>query len=215
MTHARSAASSARERQGQARAATRYYDRQFQRDAVKILPGEYYTTGEDLVLVTVLGSCVSACLVDPTVGVGGMNHFMLPNTQADGVTGVSARYGSYAMELLVNDLLKLGARRERLAAKVFGGGQVLQHFSGNPAGARNASFVLDYLATECIAVVAQDLGHHHARKLCFFPRSGQAFVRRIDGCGETADLLSGMRSERAYGRRLRTRPITGDIELFE
>lgn len=195
----------------QSRATMRYYDRLFQRTAVKLLPGEYYTTDEDVALVTVLGSCVSACLRDPDVGVGGMNHFMLPGSETDSLAGASARYGNYAMELLVNDLLKRGAKRNRLEAKVFGGGQVLAGFTSNHVGARNIVFVREYLETEHIFVAAEDLGDVHARKLCYLPHSGQAFVRRLESTLATDELAS----ETAYGRRLRVQPTQGDVELFD
>jgi chemotaxis protein CheD len=196
---------------GDARATLRYYDRHFQRDAVKLLPGEYYTTDEDVALVTILGSCVAACIHDPEVGVGGMNHFMLPGMETEGLASASARYGSYAMELLVNDLLKRGARRERLEAKIFGGGQVLPGFSSNHVGARNVKFVRHYLATERIFVAAEDLGDIYARKICFLPHSGQAFMRRIETASASADLAS----ESAYSKRLRAQPDHGDVELFQ
>jgi chemotaxis protein CheD len=194
-----------------ARAKLRYFDRQFQRDAVKLLPGEFFTTGEDVALVTVLGSCISACIHDPEAQIGGMNHFMLPASELDGIAGASARYGSFAMELLVNDLLKLGARRQRLEAKIFGGGQVLPGFSSNHVGARNVAFIRQYLSTERIFVAAEDLGDIYARKVCFLPHSGQAFMRRIESAHAAADLAS----ESAYGKRLRTQRDHGDVELFQ
>ena len=102
-----------------------YFDRTYDSHAVKVLPGEFYATPKDLLLVTVLGSCVAACIRDPELGIGGMNHFMLPDTDSAGPAGNAARYGSYAMEMLINQLIKLGAVRARLEAKVFGGGAVI------------------------------------------------------------------------------------------
>ena len=106
-------------------ASNRYFDRNFSSEAVKILPGEYFVAQSNLVLVTVLGSCVSACIRDPGMGIGGPNHFMLPQSGRGRGGGMSARYGIHAMELLINQLIKLGARRSYLEAKVFGGGNVL------------------------------------------------------------------------------------------
>ena len=108
----------------------RYFDPHFKVDTAKILPGEYYATNKDMALVTVLGSCVSACLRDRESGIGGMNHFMLPDegklVGSHGNISAGGRYGVHAMELLINQILKLGGRRDRLEAKVFGGGNVLQ-----------------------------------------------------------------------------------------
>ncbi len=153
-----------------------YRDHHFQYDAVKVLPGEYFVSTEDLVIMTVLGSCISACIWDGKVRAGGMNHFMLP----DGDNGDGfGRYGSYAMELLINELLKKGARRESMQAKVFGGAAVMAGFTTMNVGERNTKFVLDYLATERIPVVSQDVLDIHPRKVCFFPVTGKALVKRL------------------------------------
>jgi chemotaxis protein CheD len=152
-----------------------YADHHFQYDAVKVLPGEYFVSNEDLVVMTVLGSCIAACIWDGRVRVGGMNHFMLPD--GDGDEGESSgRYGSYAMELLINEMLKLGARRE---TKIFGGAQVMAGFTTMNVGERNTKFVLNYLATERIPVVSQDVLDIHPRKVCFFPVTGKALVKRL------------------------------------
>lgn len=153
-----------------------YSDHHFQYDAVKVLPGEYFVSGDDLIIMTVLGSCISACIWDPKIRAGGMNHFMLPDgDSADGF----GRYGSYAMELLINEMLKKGARRETMQAKVFGGAQVMAGFTSMNVGERNTKFVLDYLATERIPVVSQDVLDIHPRKVCFFPVTGKALVKRL------------------------------------
>ena len=109
---------------------TRYFDKKFGVDAAKILPGEYFATDGNMLLVTVLGSCVAACIHDARAGVGGMNHFMLPRSEQDPTSPISmsARYGTFAMEILINQLLKMGARRENMEAKVFGGGNVLRNW---------------------------------------------------------------------------------------
>jgi len=153
-----------------------YADHHFQYDAVKVLPGEYFVANEEIVIMTVLGSCIAACIWDNQARLGGMNHFMLPDgDSADG----SGRYGSYAMELLINEMLKLGARRETMQAKVFGGGAVMAGFTTMNVGERNTRFVLDYLATERIPVVSQDVLDIHPRKVCFFPVTGKALVKRL------------------------------------
>lgn len=153
-----------------------YADHHFQYDAVKVLPGEYYVSNEDLVVMTVLGSCIAACIWDGKARTGGMNHFMLP--EGDGGEG-SGRYGSYAMELLINEMFKLGARRETMQAKIFGGAQVMAGFTTMNVGERNTQFVLDYLSTERIPVVSQDVLDIHPRKVCFFPVTGKALVKRL------------------------------------
>ncbi len=151
-----------------------YADHHFRYDAVKVLPGEYFVSTEDVLIMTVLGSCIAACVWDGKARVGGMNHFMLPEGE-DG----SGRYGSYAMELLLNEMIKMGARRETMQAKVFGGGAVMAGFTTMNVGERNTKFVLDYLATERIPVVSQDVLDIHPRKVCFFPVTGKALVKRL------------------------------------
>jgi chemotaxis protein CheD len=153
-----------------------YADHHFQYDAVKVLPGEYFVSNEDIVVMTVLGSCIAACIWDGRARTGGMNHFMLPDGD---MTDGSGRYGSYAMELLINEMLKLGARRESMQAKVFGGAQVMAGFTTMNVGERNTKFVLDYLSTERIPVVSQDVLDIHPRKVCFFPVTGKALVKRL------------------------------------
>lgn len=194
------------------RASNLYYDPYLSKEAVKLLPGEYYVTAEDMVLVTVLGSCVAACLRDRVLGIGGMNHFLLPESarDADGFLSSSARYGSYAMELLINQLIKLGARRDRLEAKVFGGGNVLRGFSANSVGERNAAFVLAFLRTERIPVVAQDLVGVYPRKVYYFPREGKVMVKKLKSLHN--DTI--VRRESDYRQRLSRARIAGDIELF-
>jgi chemotaxis protein CheD len=189
-----------------------YYDRTFDRDAAKILPGEYYFTGKDMLIVTVLGSCVAACIRDRVSGVGGMNHFMLPDGGGDADSPVSAsmRYGTYAMEILINDLLKAGARRENLEAKVFGGGNVLRGFIAINVGERNALFVRDYLKAENIRITAEDLNDIHPRKVYFFPRTGKVLVKKLKQMNNNT-LVN---REQDYATRLQTSKVSGDVELF-
>lgn len=153
-----------------------YFDHHFQYNAVKVLPGEYFVSGQELVIMTVLGSCIAACLWDSRAGLGGMNHFMLPDGDSADASG---RYGSYAMELLINEMLKLGARRESLQAKIFGGGQVMHNFTTMNVGERNTAFVTQYLQTERIPIVSEDVLDIYPRKVVFFPASGKAMVKRL------------------------------------
>ena len=153
-----------------------YLDHHFQHNAVKVLPGEYFVADESMVIMTVLGSCIAACLWDSRARVGGMNHFMLPDGDA---TDVSGRYGSYAMELLINEMLKLGARRETMQAKIFGGAQVMHNFTTMNVGERNTQFVVSYLRTERIPIVSEDVLDIYPRKVVFFPATGKAMVKRL------------------------------------
>jgi chemotaxis protein CheD len=152
-----------------------WYDTQFQRISVKVLPGEYSAHAEELVIATTLGSCIACCLWDRRLRVGGMNHFMLP----EGSGSDGGRFGTFAMEKLINALLKLGARRGSLEAKLFGGGQVLSGMTTLNIGERNARFAMDFLQTERIPVVSSDVLDIYPRKVAFLPVSGKAMVKRL------------------------------------
>lgn len=191
-------------------AVNRYFDRHFATLAAKILPGEYFVTDQGMLLVTVLGSCVSACIRDPALEIGGMNHFMLPDERGREMLGSSARYGTYAMEVLINHLLKMGARRNRLEAKVFGGGAVMASLSSSNVGVKNAEFVLEYLKTESIPVVAKDLLDSYPRKIYYFPDSGRVLVKKLHRV-HNQTLFS---RERDYKDRLAGEKLAGDVELF-
>lgn len=197
---------------GEGVATNLYYDRNFETNAAKLLPGEYYVTGDKMLLVTVLGSCVAACIRDPQFGIGGMNHFMLPESvhEANSPLSSSARYGTYAMEILINQLIKLGARRNKLEAKVFGGGNVLRGFTVNNVGDRNSAFVLEFLKMEKIPVLAQDLIDIYPRKVYFFPQSGKVMVKKL----KTQHNTTIVKRENDYSQRLRTTRVAGDVELF-
>lgn len=191
-------------------AGNRYFDRKFSAEAVKVLPGEYYVTATNMLMVTVLGSCVSACIRDREKGIGGMNHFMLAGAADVGSISSSARYGTYAMEILINHLMKLGARRDRLEAKVFGGGRVMETLASSQVGERNAKFVMDFLRAEGIALAARDLLDVYPRKVYFFPHSGRVLVKRLVRMHN--DTL--IRREKEYAARLAEAPVAGEIELF-
>ncbi len=189
----------------------RYHDRHFDVEAVKILPGEYFVTNREMLIVTVLGSCVSACLRDPYTGVAGMNHFMLPgNPDQQSPLAFSARYGVHAMEMLINTMLKQGARRDRLEAKLFGAGNVLRGLTLNKVGTRNAEFALDYLHTENIPVLAEDLLGELPRKVYFFTGEGRVLVRKLRNMHNTTIIDR----ELEYSSRLRQTQATGDVDLF-
>ena len=182
-----------------------YYDAYFGNDAVKILPGEYFVDDEDILIMTTLGSCIAVCLWDRVAHLGGMNHFMLP----DGDAG-SGRYGSYAMEVLINEMLKRGATRANLEAKVFGGGQVIDGMTMN-IGERNTTFAIDYLKTERIPIVSKDVLGVHPRKVCFLPASGKAMIKRLGAAH--AEALAAQ--ERAAAQRVQPADAAGGtVDLF-
>ncbi|MDT0595225.1 chemoreceptor glutamine deamidase CheD [Glaciecola petra] len=192
-------------------APNRYFDKNFNIDAVKILPGEYFATQDSTLIVTVLGSCVSVCLRDPITRVAGMNHFLLPANKDDvNFNSESARYGSYAMEVLINHLMKLGAGKQRLEAKVFGGANVLQQLRTNSVGEQNVSFIRDFLATENIKVQAEDLLGEYPRKVYFFPLTGEVKVRKLKSLHNTTIL----ERESEYRKKVNTAPASGDVDLF-
>jgi len=186
-----------------------YFDHHFQYNAVKVLPGEYFVTGENMVICTVLGSCIAACLWDRTLNIGGMNHFMLPEGDS---TDVSGRYGSYAMELLINEMIKLGARRETMQAKVFGGGQVMANFTTMNVGERNTDFVTQYLQTERIPIVSEDVLDIYPRKVVFFPATGKAMVKRL-AHAHPENLVEQERSRGSAAQLAKTN-AGGSVDLF-
>jgi chemotaxis protein CheD len=151
-----------------------YYDAHFGNEAVKVLPGEYYVDTEDILVMTTLGSCIAACIWDRDRRIGGMNHFMLPEGAGD-----SGRYGTYAMELLINEMMKRGASRLSMEAKIFGGGAVISGMNSINVGERNTKFVTEFLSTERIPIVSKDVLDIYPRKVCFLPASGKAMVKRL------------------------------------
>lgn len=192
---------------------TLYFDRTFDCEAAKISPGEYYYTNRDMLIVTVLGSCVSACIRDSVTGIGGMNHFMLPDggsADRDSPVSESMRYGTYAMEVLINQLLKNGARRENLEAKIFGGGNVLRSFTTNNVGDRNAAFVKKFLKDEGIRVTGEDLLDIFPRKVYYFPKTGKVLVKKL----KQLNNYTLVKREEAYASKLKTNDVGGDIDLF-
>jgi len=195
----------------------RFWDPATARWTAKVLPGEFYVTRHDEAIATVLGSCISACISDRRLGVGGMNHFMLPEDTGgnaasdrwmDPATGLATRYGTHAMECLINELLKLGARREHLEIKLFGGGRILASLTD--VGARNAEFVREYLKSEGLEVAAEDLGDIYPRRIIYFPETGKVRVRRLQPLEATAIA----ERERRYQGDLSRHSGGGDVELF-
>lgn len=194
----------------------RYWDPVHRIAAAKLLPGEYYVTRNNELLVTVLGSCVSACIRDPLAGVGGMNHFMLPvkgsaasRSWGEGSLDDATRYGSFAMERLINEILKHGGARQRLEVKLVGGGRVLANMPD--IGRRNIEFALRYVQNEGLKLLAADLGDIYPRKLYFYPATGRVRVLKLRTLHNDTLLVR----ERAYRRQLESSLPGGEVEWFE
>lgn len=192
----------------------RYWDKQHDIQAAKILPGEYYVTNYNELVTTVLGSCVSACIRDRVFGIGGMNHFMLPLSEGKGWGGASdftstaTRFGNYAMEHMINDILKHGGHKKQLEAKIFGGGRMMD--AQTDIGRTNIDFVCSYLKTEGIPVLAQDVGDIYPRKVIYFPESGKVRVKKL----KTMHNSTVLTRETQYRKEIVEQPVQTDIELF-
>ncbi|HMM76004.1 MAG TPA: chemoreceptor glutamine deamidase CheD [Gammaproteobacteria bacterium] len=192
----------------------RYYDPTRQMMTAKILPGELYVTTQDEAIVTVLGSCVSACIWDRAAGIGGMNHFMLPTTGEQSRVAdfahasEAARYGSFAMEALINAILKFGGRRAALQIKIVGGGRVLR--GSTDVGARNIEFVREFIRNEGLNVLGEHVGGVLPRKVWFHPLSGRALVKELKSTATTTVA----NREQQYASQIGQDAKGGDIELF-
>ncbi len=187
-----------------------FWDAHFRNDAVKVLPGEFFVHDEDILITTTLGSCIAACIWDRERRIGGMNHFMLPDGAGTDATG-GGRYGSFAMELLINELQKRGASRLTLEAKVFGGGAVINGMTSINVGERNTAFVTNYLNTERIPIVSRDVLDIYPRKVCFLPASGKAMVKRL-AAAHPDQLVAQDRA--AAARAVPTATAGGSVDLF-
>lgn len=192
----------------------RYWDKVHDIDAAKILPGEFYVTREDELVSTVLGSCVSACIRDTQLGVGGMNHFMLPADKAavdNSVDSDSARYGNHAMEMLINSILKAGGLKKNLEMKIFGGGRVLAGMTSIDVGQMNIEFIRHYAEIEKLTVVTEDLGDIYPRKVLYFPQTGRVLMKKLRKVHN--DTLA--KREKVYQEQLSHEAVAADdIELF-
>ncbi len=193
----------------------RFWDQQNHLIGSKILPGEYYVTKDHEVIGTVLGSCVSACIRDKETGIGGMNHFMLPETTKDklktgveSVVGNATRYGNYAMEHLINTILANGGKRKNLEVKLFGGAKVIANLGD--VGLNNINFVLDYIDTEALFVISQDLGDIYPRKVLYFPKTGKVRMKKIRHLHNDTIITREMK----YRTQIKDVEVESDIELF-
>ncbi|OUR82192.1 chemotaxis protein CheD [Cycloclasticus sp. 46_120_T64] len=193
----------------------RYWDTSHGYYSAKILPGQYYVSNNDELIATVLGSCISVCVTDKVAGIGGMNHFMLPiysREQADswGSTVISAetRYGNFAMEHMINDVIKHGGVKNRLELKVIGGGRVMDQMTD--IGLRNISFVYDYIANERLQLVKEDVGDRYPRKVLFHVKTGKVKVRKLKKVNNSTLL----ERDSEYLSKLNTQTVGGSVDLF-
>jgi len=183
--------------------------------AARLMPGEYYVTLQDEAVYTTLGSCISACIRDRVSGIGGMNHFMLPASTTGDAEGwkatslsSSTRYGNFAMEHLINTILKNGGKRQNLEVKLFGGGRILQNMTD--VGLRNITFAHDYLKTEALAISSEDVGDIYPRMVVYFPATGKVRVKRL----RSLHTNTIAEQEIKYLHTIEAEPVSGDIELF-
>jgi chemotaxis protein CheD len=191
----------------------RYWDHHHAGYIAKILPGEYYVTRHDEILTTVVGSCISACIRDSINGIGGMNHFMLPthvackNKWEYTNVSVASRYGSFAMEHMINEILKYGGNRRNLEVKLFGGGRIMQNMAN--IGQKNIEFIKNYIQTEGLTLLAEDLGDIYPRKILYYPVNGRVRVKKLRSMEQSVLVR-----ENAYRRNLEKQPLAGDVDLF-
>lgn len=188
---------------------------QFEQEVVTIHPGEYFATADDTIISTVLGSCIAVALFDPAAKIGGLNHFMLPGEMSrdEFIQSPNAKYGMYAIELLVNELMKLGVKKKNIVAKVFGGGAVLRLFDGNVTSIpqSNIDFTFEYLNKEGIPILASDVGGREPRKIFLFPRTGKVLLKRIQP--SQVDLVE--KEEERYLTVIKETEQEGSIVLFD
>lgn len=193
----------------------RFWDKRRNIVIAKILPGEFYVTKSPECISTVLGSCISACIWDEVNKVGGMNHFLLPSRSVNSSSSwgdpssYTTRYGNWAMEYLVNEVIKQGATRNNMKAKVFGGGKIINAMTTD-VGNGNVEFVLEYLKLENIPIIAHDTGGPWPRKVMFDPITGRAQVKKLRSMHN--DTVQ--RRERQYVSDVVQGEQESNIELF-
>lgn len=190
------------------------FNQKYNRHMYELFASDCYATIEkQIVLTTLLGSCIAVCMKDPKAGVAGMNHFMLPrkvNVRDVGFNN-DTRYGVNAMEVMINEMMKKGALRKRMQAKVFGGGRVMDSALNNVAQS-NVDFALAYLKTEGIPVLARDVGNQEGRKLFFFPDTFDVYVKRI----HYNNLTKAVQTEKQLMEKInKQREKDSDLELFD
>jgi len=187
-----------------------FFDANENINVIKIISGEWHVSnspGE--MLATILGSCVAACIRDPIAKVGGMNHFLLPGDEnTENKVSEAARYGVFAMEQLINGILKLGGRKERFEVKVFGGGNVINNSA--KIGSKNAAFIREFLRKEGLQIVSEDLEGDFPRRVNYYPTTGKVMMRRL----RRKEDMAVVEEEKIYKSRVSVKPVEGGIELF-
>lgn len=193
----------------------KYWDKVNEINVAKILPGEFYVTTGEEAISTVLGSCISACVRDKHFSIGGMNHFMLPMSREYGIDSRAAslsdanRYGNFAMENLINTVLKYGGRKENLEVKIFGGGRILAQMTD--VGFNNITFIKEYLISEGLTILAEDTGDTYPRKVMYFPSTGKVMLKKLRSLHNNTIVSREME----YRKEIEAVPVAGDIELFD
>jgi len=189
----------------------RYFNHKFNRKIYELFAGNYFATGEeDVVLTTLLGSCVSACMYDERNQVVGMNHFLLPGDfrREEIIFSPSSKYGLHAMEMLINSMMKLGAQRKNLRAKIFGGGHVLSN-TGTQVPENNVNFIKAFLHMEEIPIISEDVGGNMGRKILFFSRSHTVYLKRVQ------PQRVYQQDKKLLNKVKKDRDKAGDVTLFD
>ncbi len=188
----------------------RYWDKHTGLPTAKILPGEFYVTAHNEAIITVLGSCIAACVRDPVAGLGGMNHFMLPIKSGSSMQQAdAARYGNFAMEQMINDILRNGGQRENLEIKIFGGGRVMQGVTD--VGKKNIEFVKQYIQLEKLNFLAEDVGGNYPRKVVYLPKTGKVKMKKLlNQHNKTVEIR-----DESYFDKITHQKNEGEIELFD
>jgi len=191
-----------------------YFDQRSGMHTIKLLPGEFYVTRNPEAIVTVLGSCIAACIRDPANDIGGMNHFMLPvhhgdsQTWGGSVVDQVTRFGNYAMEHLINTILAHGGIKANLEIKLFGGGRIISNMSD--IGAQNIQFSFDYLRQEKMMIAASDVGGDCPRKVYYLPQTGRVRLKKLRSLHNNTIV----ERETRYMKEIDNAPVAGDVDLF-
>lgn len=184
-------------------------DERFPYEIASIMPGEYFVCLDEMIIYTVLGSCVSVCIRDPLLNIGGMNHFMLPKPNGNSTWEMSTRYGCYAMELLINEIMKRGGDKKRFEVKVFGGAKMYD--CANDIGGYNISWITEYLNREGLRPVKADVGGTRPRKIYYFTFSGKVLMKKIERIKNQTIL----EREEQYQEALHKRKEEGEVVFLK